>query len=209
MNAQSQKIWLSRTFTPLSEYFVIQDRSLAAELTEDKGLSGEFLYSWARMLDPKDILLTGSSDGIYAAYLAQALKDNNSRGRLTVCVADKPSITRIKLRVKSLYLERYVDTDREIPNEYFLEYPCKMMVFAGEPYMAYRELNRFEPELIPGGYAFTTNVTLYSQEDEATMPIQLRQKLHDEKLRVVPVQDQYKITGYYKPKKDLWIGKVM
>lgn len=114
---------------------------------------GEFLYGFIRMLKPNYILETGTHMGISSSYMAQALKDNN-KGFLTTLEIEKEHIKTSTERWDKLGLSKFVVCDKEYSLEYELEVDVEFMFLDSEPEFRFKELRRFFPKLLPGGYAF-------------------------------------------------------
>lgn len=156
--------WLSDK-TMITNYLKSKDVSLieipeptnpAYACFNDAGVEtvvGEFLYGLVRMLRPNNVFETGTHVGISASYMGQALKDNGG-GLLTTLEIEKQHVKTSIERFHRLELDKYVICDKEPSLEYDLEYDCELMFLDSEPYLRFKELRRFYPRLVPGGYVF-------------------------------------------------------
>lgn len=116
---------------------------------------GEFLYAMARVLKPKNVLETGTHQGIGAMYLAQALQDNGFG----------------LLDTLEFISEHYHEADRRFTKAGFKPWirnveadvtkwnpepdaRYKLVLLDTEPQLRFAELVRFYDYVLPGGFIF-------------------------------------------------------
>lgn len=129
---------------PTGHYHMADDGGVEAEV-------GEFLYGLIRLLQPENILETGTYTGVSSMYMAQALKDNG-HGHLTTLEIENTH----KLRAESLWNACGLDDQvycllkRSLDFRVDMEYD--LLFLDSEPNIRWAELERFYPHLKPGGF---------------------------------------------------------
>lgn len=171
--------------------------------------TGEFLYSMARMLKPNHVLETGTHWGVGAAYMGQALKDNN-HGMLDT-IEFLPEIhKRAQERIAQLGLAGHVtchfgDVARfePAPNVMY-----KLILLDTEPQTRFAEMIKFEPLLEPGGFLFIHDLHQHMHQIENTehgfawpygrLPFEIKQLVTKGQLRPFHFPTPRGLTGFYK-----------
>jgi hypothetical protein len=114
----------------------------------------EFLYSFVRLIKPRNILETGTYHGGSAAYMAFALKENQ-KGKLTTLEYFPQNAEISRNLFKDLGIEEYIDL-KEIPSLDFNpgEIQYQLLFLDSEPQFRLKEMERFLSYLDPGGFVF-------------------------------------------------------
>lgn len=114
---------------------------------------GEFLYGLVRMIKPNRVLETGTHQGISAAYIGQALKDNGS-GLLTTIEYIPENVQIATMRIKVLELDEFIYVHFGDALKYIIGEKFDLILLDTEPHTRFKELIRFFPMLNEGGYVF-------------------------------------------------------
>lgn len=112
----------------------------------------EFLYSIIRMLKPNLILETGTHKGISAAFMGQALKDNN-KGKLITTEINQAFIDDAKALWNDIGINDYIISHKEHSLKLNIDANIRfdILFLDSEPEFRFDEFNRFWPNLIPAG----------------------------------------------------------
>lgn len=116
---------------------------------------GEILYSFTRILKPNHILDLGTHKGISAAYMALACRDNG-KGLVHTVEYDSAhweDATNLwnKMGVHDNIFQYQMDVETFSKSQ-IEEY--ELMLIDTEPAQRWGELEKFYPNLLPGGYVF-------------------------------------------------------
>lgn len=171
---------------------------------------GEFLYAMVRLLKPMNVLETGTHWGIGAAYLGQALKDNEE-GHLDTIEFLPENHGRAKQRMQALDLEDFV-TCHFTDARAFQPAPdvrYGMILLDTEPQTRFEELVRFYDYLVAGGFFFIHDLhrhmhQIVSEGHEFAWPFgkipgAIKQWVQQDQLRPFHFSTPRGLTGFYKP----------
>lgn len=171
--------------------------------------TGEFLYAFARILKPDNILETGTHWGVGASYMGSALKKNN-KGHLDT-IEFLPEIrAQAEARIKRLGLENVVtchfgDATSFDPGEK----KYKLILLDTEPQTRFAEAVKFYEALEPGGFMFIHDLHQHMHQvpneehgfawPYGPIPWGLRELVLADKLRPFHIETPRGLTGFYKP----------
>lgn len=171
--------------------------------------TGEFLYSMVRLLKPKNVLETGTHWGIGAAYMGQALKDNN-QGQLNT-IEFLPEIhARAKQRMSDLDLDNIVTCQLIDAREFNpVDNIYQLILLDTEPQTRFEELIKFFDNLAPGGFVFIHDLHRHMHQIPnadhgfawpfGEIPAKIKEWVKDGDLRPFHFPTPRGLTGFYKP----------
>ena len=178
--------------------------------------TGEFLYSLVRMLQPKNVLETGTHWGVGSSYMGLALQDN-SFGKLDT-VEFLPDIwMRAKKRFTDIGLNDFInshfgDVAQFDPGDKKYD----LILLDTEPQTRFAELVKFFPYLNPGGYIFIHDLHRHMHQipneehgfawPYGMIPDQMKELVKTGQLRPFHFTTPRGFTGFYKVSPDdyLW-----
>lgn len=171
---------------------------------------GEFLYGLVRMIKPKRILETGTHYGIGAAYMSQALKDNGF-GKLTTIEYIPENYQIAVMRMNVLELEN-VDLLMMDAGKFTPAMKFDLIFLDTEPQTRFAELVRFYDNLNEGGYVFIHDLHRHMSQVQVSqlgfgwpfgpLPDEIKQLVHDDRLRPFHFNTPRGFTGFYKVSKE-------
>lgn len=178
--------------------------------------TGEFLYAMVRLLKPERVLETGTHWGVGAAYMGQALKDNNS-GVLDTIEFLPEIYQRAVARMEALGLHQHVHChfgdvakfdpyhNAHGPTD---QIPYKLILLDTEPQTRFAELIKFEQYLEPGGYVFIHDLHRHMHQipneehgfawPYGRLPFEIKQMVAKGHLRPFHFGTPRGLTGFYK-----------
>ncbi len=174
--------------------------------------TGEFLYSMVRILKPKRVLETGTHIGVGAAYMGQALKDNN-KGLLETIEFLPEIYDRANKRIADLELNLWVelhfgDVGKFDPST--MKY--QLILLDTEPQTRFAELVKFYDNLDEGGFVFIHDLHRHMHQipnEEhgfawpfGPVPEQIKTWVKEDKLRPFHFPTPRGLSGFYKVSKD-------
>lgn len=191
--------------------------------------TGEFLYGLVRILQPNNILETGTHWGIGAAYMGMGLLDNG-KGKLDTLEFLPEIHMRAQQRINTMALDHIVhchfgDARAFIPEERGLtnvgtdlekEYVTKKMydliLLDTEPQTRFEELERYYDNLNEGGFVFIHDLHRHmhqipNEEHGFAWPFGevtefMKNKVKEGKLRPFHFSTPRGFTGFYKVSND-------
>lgn len=192
-----------KPFDPTSQSFSsFNDAGIEVE-------TGEFLYSFVRMLKPDWVLETGTHIGVGAAYMGTALKDNN-RGHLET-VEFLPEIHRRAIkRIFDLNLINEVTCKLGDVAEFtpLQGQKYKLILLDTEPQTRFAELIKFFPYLEDGGFVFIHDLHRHMHQipneehgfawPYGKIPQEMTDLVASGKLRPFHFSTPRGLTGFYK-----------
>lgn len=115
--------------------------------------TGEFLYAMVRLLQPQNVLETGTHWGVGASYMGMALKDNGF-GHLDT-VEFLPEIhARARQRINQLQLEPQVTCHYGDVANFQPTVSYRLILLDTEPQTRFAEMAKFWENLEEGGFLF-------------------------------------------------------
>jgi predicted O-methyltransferase YrrM len=172
--------------------------------------TGEFLYSFIRMLKPQHVLETGTHIGVGMAYMGQALKDNK-KGMLDTVEFLPELYERAVKRRNDLELGGWVRNFFMDVAKFSPENPDGMyglILLDTEPQTRFAELVKFYNFLKPGGFVFIHDLHRHMHQIEneehgfawpyGPIPAEMKQLVIDGKLRPFHFSTPRGFTGFYK-----------
>lgn len=136
-----------KPYDPLSDGFSsYNDAGLEVE-------TGEFLYAILRLLKPRHVLETGTHVGVGAAYMGQALTDNN-KGHLDTLEFLPELAKRAQERMRQLQLDIQVTVHLTDAAKFEPEYKYDFILLDTEPQTRFAEFIKYYPCLEDGGFIF-------------------------------------------------------
>lgn len=170
--------------------------------------TGEFLYALIRLLKPNAVLETGTHIGVGAAYMGQALKDNN-HGLLDTIEFLPEIFARAKKRIEDLKLTDRVYLHFGDVANWETDKRYELILLDTEPQTRFAELIKFYPYLEEGGFVFIHDLHRHMHqipnEDHGfawpfgPIPAELTSLVHEDKLRPMHFPTPRGLTGFYKP----------
>lgn len=169
--------------------------------------TGEFLYSFVRMLKPEHVLETGTHIGVGASYMGQALKDNN-QGFLDT-IEFLPEIhQRAKERIQALNLQDIVTCYINDVANFQPEHKYKLILLDTEPQTRFAELVKFFPYLEEGGFIFIHDLHRHMHQipneehgfawPYGQIPAEMSALIASDQLRPFHFSTPRGLTGFYK-----------
>lgn len=172
---------------------------------------GEFLYGMIKVLQPDQILETGTYTGISAMYMAAALKDNN-RGHITTLEITKEHKDRAEKLWQAVDLSAQITCELQPSLDFDTDTTYGFMFLDSEPDIRFQELLKFFPYLKPGGFIGVHDLHRHlGQHDNkehgfgwpwGKIPTPLVELLLSDQLRVVSFPTPRGFTLFYRPKED-------
>lgn len=176
----------------------------------DAGLEcevGEFMYGLVRLLQPTQILETGTHVGVGAAYIGKALKDNN-KGHLDTLEFLPPNHMLAKVRIAAMDLAFHVTCHLVDAAKFEPTVQYDMILLDTEPQTRFNELLTYDKYLKPGGYVFIHDLNRHmGQMDNAEhgfawpwgiVPKQMAELVKQGKYRPFHFSNPRGLTGFYK-----------
>jgi len=177
----------------------------------DAGLeceTGEFLYAMVRLLKPERVLETGTHEGVGAAYMGQALKDNGE-GQLVTIEFLPPHHATALSRINRLELSWWVNLLLMDVDDYRPDCVFDLILLDTEPQTRFAELIKFYDSLAPGGFVFIHDLHRHMHQvpneehgfgwPYGLLPKQIEQWVAEDKLRPFHFNTPRGLTGFYKP----------
>lgn len=189
------------------------DGSVGYTSFNDAGLeceTGEFLYAMVRILQPQNVLETGTHHGVGASYIGSALRDNK-KGRLDTIEFNAENYHIAKERMQTLGLEEYVTQHlMDARNFRATDDHYDIILLDTEPELRFGELIRYMPSLAEGGYVFIHDLHRHMHQipneehgfawPYGKLPEQIVQWVNDGILRPFHFPTPRGLTGFYKVK---------
>lgn len=192
----------------VSNYSAFNDGGVECEI-------GEFFYAMLRMIKPFHVLETGTHQGVGAAYMGMALKDNGMGVLDTIEFIDvhhQFSLERMrKLGLDSNVTCHYGDVanwEPTIPKYQFI-------LLDTEPQTRFAEFVKFFPYLEDGGYIFIHDLHRHMQQIEipgqefawpyGKLPVEIQQLFSQGKIRPFHFTTPRGLTGFYKVKEEDYV----
>lgn len=181
-------------------YSMFNDGSTECEVSE-------FLYSFVRMIKPKNICETGTYKGISSSFMALALKDNGF-GRLETLEINELHIQTAKQLWDKLGLTSWI-TSHKMPSLTFdTQAKYQMLFLDSEPQIRFAELLKFYPYLEEGGFIFIHDLHRHMHQIEnaehgfawpyGKIPQEITDLVKGDKLRPFHFTTPRGLTGFYK-----------
>lgn len=178
--------------------------------------TGEFLYSFVRMLKPDHVLETGTHWGVGASYMGLALKENN-HGDLDT-IEFLPEIhQRAKKNIEKLGLKDRVTCLLVDAAKYDTNKTFKLILLDTEPHTRFAELLKFFPALEDGGFVFIHDLHQHMHQVDnkehgfawpyGQLPFELVKLIQDNKLLPFHIETPRGLTGFYKPHPEDFFAK--
>lgn len=170
--------------------------------------TGEFLYSFIRLLKPVNVLETGTHFGIGASYMGLALKDNGFGHLDTIEFLPEIRNTAVerftKADLNGHVMSHLMDVNQfEPPVEKY-----QMILLDTEPQTRFAELLKFYPYLNEGGYLFIHDLHRHMHQipneehgfawPYGALPEEIKQLVREDKLRPFHFPTPRGLTGFYK-----------
>lgn len=180
--------------------------------------TGEFLYGMVRVLKPLNVLETGTHWGVGAAYMGQALLDNN-QGHLDTIEFDPANIDKAKKRMVDLQLSDRVQCHFGDARTFIPVTDYGFILLDTEPQTRFGELLRYFPHLLPGGYIFIHDLHRHMHQipnEEhgfawpfGPVPAEFINLVTSGQLRPMHFPTPRGLTGFYKPSSEdyVWYAK--
>jgi predicted O-methyltransferase YrrM len=112
----------------------------------------EFLYSLVKLVKPERVLETGTHFGVSAAYMGQALKENN-KGHMWTLEVMQEFVDASRQLWQDLDVHQWVECVRWPSLDYAPDPMGYELIFLdSEPHLRFDEFVRFWPSLKPGGF---------------------------------------------------------
>lgn len=170
--------------------------------------TGEFLYSFARMLKPDHILETGTHWGVGAAYMGMALKNNN-HGDLDTVEFLPEIYNKAKERMGRLGLNGIVTCHLGDVKDFDPQGKTyKLILLDTEPQTRFAELIKFYPLLEPGGFVFIHDLHQHMHQvpneehgfawPYGPLPEEIKELVRTGQLRPFHIETPRGLTGFYK-----------
>lgn len=170
--------------------------------------TGEFLYAFARMLKPQNILETGTHWGVGAAYMGWALKENH-QGHLDTVEFLHEIYEKAKSRIQRLGLSEQVtchfgDVAAFDPGDK----TYKLMLLDTEPQTRFAEFVKFWQYLEPGGFVFIHDLHQHMHQvpneehgfawPYGEIPAAMKEIINTGQARPFHIETPRGLTGFYK-----------
>lgn len=172
--------------------------------------TGEFLYSFVRLLKPDHVLETGTHFGVGAAYMGMALKNNN-HGDLRTFEFLPEIYNKANQNLKALGLLDVVHTHLMDIADFF---PAdgetyKLILLDTEPQTRFAELIKFYPYLEEGGFIFIHDLHRHMHQipneehgfawPYGELPAEIKGLVNNGQLRPMHFSTPRGLTAFYKP----------
>lgn len=189
------------------DYEMFNDGSVECEV-------GELLYSFVRILKPKQILETGTYKGVSSAYMALALKENG-KGWLDTLEIEQTHIDTSWQLWKKVGVADVIACFNTPSLSFERTAKYDMLFLDSEPNLRFHELVKFYPNLSEGGYLFIHDLprtycqgNFNSDHPEiksypyGDVPIEMANLLKERKLVPFNFPNPRGMGGFYKPTKE-------
>lgn len=192
----------------------IRDETGKYHMADDGGVEtevGELLYGLIRVLQPENILETGTYTGISSLYMAQALKDN-THGHITTLEIEETHKKRAENLWNACGVNGYVTCKLQRSLEYMPSEKYDFMFLDSEPDIRFSELVRFFDNLKRGGYVLIHDVPRNLCQGNVNpdhpelkswpfgdVPYQIKQWVKEDRLRPIHFPTPRGLFGFYKP----------
>lgn len=176
----------------------------------DAGLEcevGELLYSFVRVLQPDNVLETGTHVGIGASYMGMALQDN-LKGHLDTLEFLPPLHKLAGIRISTLGLKHYVTCHLTDASAFQPKVVYDLILLDTEPQTRFSELVRYDKHLRPGGFVFIHDLHRHmGQMDNqehgfawpwGIIPNEMKEFVRQGKYRPFHFGNPRGLTGFYK-----------
>lgn len=180
-------------------------------MADDGGIeaeTGEFLYGLVKVLQPENILETGTYTGISAMYMAAGLEDNG-RGTLETLEINEFHINRAKELWNKVGLSHRINSIHSKSLDFKPTKDYDLIFLDSEPEFRFKEAFEFFHNLKPGGYMLVHDLHRHLSQhanDEhgfgwpfGKLPEMIVDWIKEDKLRVFSFPTPRGLTGFYKP----------
>ena len=136
--------------------FIVEPTDKLFTCVDDGGVeseTGEFLYGFIRRLKPQKVLTTGIYTGVSDLYIAQALKENGF-GKTTALEFEQFHITRAKELWNKMGVGTFIEPHLTDSLKFEPKEKYQFMFLDTEPFLRFKELDKFYSSLDDGGYVF-------------------------------------------------------
>lgn len=194
-----------KPYDPLSNGFSsYNDAGLEVE-------TGEFLYAILRLLKPEHVLETGTHVGVGAAYMGQALKDNN-KGFLDTLEFLPELAKRAQERMRQLQLDFQVTVHLTDAAKFEPGVKYGFILLDTEPQTRFAEYIKYYDYLEDGGYLFIHDLHRHMHQIEnlehgfawpyGEVPAFMKETVRHGKMRPMHFPTPRGLTGFYKTRPD-------
>lgn len=135
---------------------IVEPTNRLFKCVDDGGVeveTGEFLYGFIRRLKPQMVLSTGIYTGVSDLYIAQALKDNGF-GETTALEFEQFHIARAKELWNKMGVGSFINPILTDSLKFEPKGRYQFMFLDTEPFLRFKELDKFYSYLDEGGYVF-------------------------------------------------------
>ncbi len=132
----------------------VADSTGRYHMADDGGVEtevGEFLYGLIKVLQPENILETGTYTGVSALYMGAALKDNG-HGLLTTIEYERFHKDRAEKLWQKCDVSQYILCELKSSLDFQPDRQYELIFLDSEPQIRFQELEKFFPHLKPGGF---------------------------------------------------------
>lgn len=168
---------------------------------------GEYFYSMVRLLQPDNVLETGTHWGVSASYIGLALKDNQ-KGHLDTFEFLSGNHIKASIRIQKLSLGQQVTTHFGDIANFTPEVTYKMVLLDTEPQTRFDELIQFYDVVEPGGFIFIHDLHRHMHQIPnqdhgfawpfGELPEFIKDKVKKDELRPFHFSTPRGLTGFYK-----------
>lgn len=168
---------------------------------------GEFFYSMVRLLQPDNVLETGTHWGVSASYIGLALQDNQF-GHLDTFEFLAENHRKAHSRIFNLQLLKQVTCHFGDIAAFTPEKTYKMVLLDTEPQTRFAELEKFYDVVEPGGFIFIHDLHRHmhqipNEDHGFAWPFGLvtdfiNEKVKNDELRPFHFSTPRGLTGFYK-----------
>lgn len=174
--------------------------------------TGEFLYGMIRVLQPDNVLETGTHVGVGASYIGMGLKHNHN-GNLDSIEFLKPNHLEAKYRITKLGVGEHVTLYLQDSLSFEPSVNYDFMFLDTEPQIRFKELIKFYPHLKEGGYVFIHDLHRHMAQVQekhpdhpdtpywpwGKLPDEIIDLVRNDNLRPMHFSTPRGLTGFYKP----------
>jgi predicted O-methyltransferase YrrM len=169
---------------------------------------GEFLYGLVRVHKPQYILDTGTHYGVSAAYMAQALVDNNLGGQV-ISLEHDPFYHRQATDLwNNLGLFNMITGLLQDSKDHEPKFTYDLLLLDTEPQLRFNELVKFYPHLREGGFLFLHDLHRHMGQEEipghefawpwGILPEKIKELVRTRQLSPMHFSTSRGFTGFYK-----------
>lgn len=174
---------------------------------------GEFLYALTKMLQPNEVLETGTHYGVSSTYIALALKENKKGNITTIdCVYyDQAKYIHNKTEVVSYITQLQMDATTFIPNKKY-----QIVLLDTEPILRFDEFVKFYDYVDDGGiiiiHDLHPNLSFNANQDKSLpyehwpygdFRIKLGSFIKEHKVQIISFNTPRGLTIFQKNKSDM------